>query len=121
MENGAENPASWWLRAIAAILDFLPATIAGATAFILLFAVSMETAFGIEDADDAGANVNLILIAVLVLLLGYMVWWMSRARKSADPWQADSGHPRRQRQTPDSRLDWGMMFVREFVIKWLLG
>ena len=126
MENRVENPASWWIRALAAILDFIPGMIVSAILLILLFVYSLEVAFGVEGAGGAGDSgdgmdgMDMIILAGLVLLLGYIVWWLIALGKAQTPGKqivgvrvvnADTGQP----------LNWGMMFLREFVIKGLLA
>ena len=118
MNESGNELASWWIRALAAILDMIPAMILGIALLLWVFTAGILVAFG-ED-PDYGDGIGLILIAALILIVGYIVWWLIALGRAQTPGKqivgirvvnADTGQP----------PNWGMMFLREFVIKGLLA
>ncbi len=103
------NLASWPIRVAAAVLDSIMFSL-GALIFMLGFAVGLA-------ASTAAGTVMLILVGAL--FVGCLVWWLIALKDGQTPGKkvvgiravrADTGEP----------LRWGMMFVREFLVKGIL-
>ena len=96
---------------IDAVLTNLP-TLVGVVA--LVFAVIVGT--------DNGASFLILLttaLASLAILFGYFVWWLFALRRGQTPGKQVVGI--RVIRDDGSPSDWGYTFVREFVIKFLVG
>ena len=89
---------------------------------IILALVSIESG-GPEPPEDNGDGLLIVMIGVMLgsmaLLVGYAVWWLFALRRGQTPGKQmvgirvvkDDGEP----------SGWGYTFLREFVIKGLLG
>ena len=89
---------------------------------IILALVGIESG-GPEPPEDNGDGLLIVMIGVmlgsLALLVGYAVWWLFALRRGQTPGKQmvgirvvkDDGEP----------SGWGYTFLREFVIKGLLG
>ncbi len=80
----------------------------------LVFAMIMGT-----DNDTVFAVFLVIALASLVALLCYFVWWLFALRRGQTPGKQVVGI--RAIRDDGSPSDWGYTFVREFVIKFLVG
>ena len=89
---------------------------------IILALVGIESG-GPEPPEDNGVGLLIVMIGVMLgsmaLLVGYAVWWLFALRRGQTPGKQmvgirvvkDDGEP----------SGWGYTFLREFVIKGLLG
>ena len=72
-----------------------------------------------RDNDTAFAVLLVIALASLATLLCYFVWWLFALRRGQTPGKQVIGI--RAIRDDGSPSDWGYTFVREFVIKFLVG
>ena len=103
------------------MLSQLPLTIT-IVALVAAVVVGLGASDG-ETPDDNGGVLLIVLIAVvlvsLALLVGYAVWWLLALRGGQTPGKQLVGI--RVIRDDGSPSDWAHTFLREFVIKWLLG
>ena len=106
---------------IDSVLSHLPLTIA-IVALVAAVVVAVGGSDG-ETLEDDGGVLLIVLIAVvlvsLALLVGYLVWWLLALRGGQTPGKQLVGI--RVIRDDGSPSDWVHTFLREFVIKWLLG
>ena len=94
-----------------AALTNLP-TIVGVSSLVLAVIVG-------TDNGTAFAVLLAVSLASLAILLGYFVWWLFALRRGQTPGKRVVGI--RVIRDDGSPSDWGYTFVREFVIKFLVG
>ena len=106
---------------IDSVLSHLPLTIT-IVALVAAVYVGVGGSDG-ETPEDDGSVLLIVLIAVvlvsLALLVGYAVWWLLALRGGQTPGKQIVGI--RVIRDDGSPSDWAHTFLREFVIKWLLG
>ena len=120
-ETGPPTLATFLQRLLAYILDtvmfYLPLTAAAALLVVgVIFAVG-----GGDTPGSGGLAVALLALAAIGFLLaaGYIIWWLVTLKNGQTPGKQlvgirvvrDNGEP----------SGWGYTFLREFVIKGLLG
>jgi uncharacterized RDD family membrane protein YckC len=89
---------------------------------VLILALIGALVVGLDDSDDNGvlltASIGVALVN-LAVLVGYAVWWLFALRGGQTPGKQIVGiRAIRDDGTPS---DWSYTFLREFVIKFLLG
>ena len=116
--------ASWPIRAAAHLIDVI-IPLAGFLPFTL--GVAIAVGIGIADASDTegaaspetpGWLVPLIL-AGAAIVIGYFVWWLIALKDGQTPGKKIVGIRAVSAHSGET-LGWGMMFVREFLVKSML-
>ena len=97
--------------------------------FLIVLALLLGLAFasveggGAEPSNGDGNGLVVVGIVVvlvsLAVLVGYIVWWLFALRQGQTPGKQIVGI--RVIRDDGSPSDWGYTFVREFVIKFLVG
>ena len=96
---------------IDALFTNLP-TIVGVASLVLALIVG-------TDNGTAFAALLAVALASVAVVLGYFVWWLFALRRGQTPGKRVVGI--RVIRDDGSPSDWGYTFVREFVIKFLVG
>ena len=122
MESATLDFASWPIRLVAYLIDDILPTIGGVLMVIGLF-LGLISLF--KDWEFGGeVNTTLIIAGVFFLVLGagiliaYLVWWLIVLGSAQTPGKQIVGI--RAVDYAGEPLGWGMMFVREFLVKGLL-
>ena len=117
--------ASWPIRAAAHLIDVI-IPLAGFLPFT--FGLAIAVGIGIADAsapegstpETPGLAVPVTLIlAGAAIVLGYFVWWLIALRDGQTPGKKIVGIRVVSAHSGET-LGWGMMFVREFLVKSML-
>ncbi len=117
--------ASWPIRAAAYLIDVI-IPLAGLA--LIVFGGAIAIGIGVADAsgpegaaaDTPGLAVPITLIlAGAVIVLGYFVWWLIALRDGQTPGKKIVGIRAVSAHSGET-LGWGMMFVREFLVKSML-
>ena len=119
-ETGALTLATFLERLLAYILDtvmfYLP--LAAGTGFLV---AALILAFSGDDPGIGGLAAALLVLAAIGFLLaaGYVIWWLIALKNGQTPGKQLVGiRVVRENGEPSG---WGYTFLREFVIKGLLG
>ena len=122
MESPKLDFASWPIRLVAYLIDDILPTIGGVLVVIGFF-LGLISLF-----DDGGfggeVSTALIIAGVFFLVLGagvliaYLVWWLIVLGRAQTPGKQIVGI--RAVDYSGEPLGWGMMFMREFLVKGLL-
>lgn len=122
MESTSLDFASWPIRLVAYLIDDILPTIGGVL-MVIGFFLGLISLF--EDGDFGGeVSTALIIAGVIFLVLGagiliaYLVWWLIVLGRAQTPGKQIVGI--RAVNYAGEPLGWGMMFVREFLVKGLL-
>ena len=122
MESTSLDFASWPIRLVAYLIDDILPTIGGAL-MVIGFFLGLISLF--EDGDfGSEVSTALIIAGVFFLVLGagiliaYLVWWLIVLGRAQTPGKQIVGI--RAVNYAGEPLGWGMMFVREFLVKGLL-
>ncbi len=122
MESTSLDFASWPIRLVAYLIDDILPTIGGVL-MVIGFFLGLISLF--EDGDVGGeVSTALIIAGVFFLVLGagiliaYLVWWLIVLGRAQTPGKQIVGI--RAVNYAGEPLGWGMMFVREFLVKGLL-
>ena len=122
MESTSLDFASWPIRLVAYLIDDILPTIGGVL-MVIGFFLGLISLF--EDGDLGGeVSTALIIAGVFFLVLGagiliaYLVWWLIVLGRAQTPGKQIVGI--RAVNYAGEPLRWGMMFVREFLVKGLL-
>ncbi|MXY21189.1 MAG: RDD family protein [Dehalococcoidia bacterium] len=122
MESTSLDFASWPIRLVAYLIDDILPTIGGAL-MVIGFFLGLISLF--EDGDfGSEVSTALIIAGVIFLVLGagiliaYLVWWLIVLGRAQTPGKQIVGI--RAVNYAGEPLGWGMMFVREFLVKGLL-
>lgn len=122
MESTSLDFASWPIRLVAYLIDDILPTIGGVL-MVIGFFLALISLF--EDGDFGGeVSTALIIAGVIFLVLGagiliaYLVWWLIVLGRAQTPGKQIVGI--RAVNYAGEPLSWGMMFVREFLVKGLL-
>ena len=122
MESTSLDFASWPIRLVAYLIDDILPTIGGVL-MVIGFFLGLISLF--EDGDLGGeVSTALIIAGVFFLVLGagiliaYLVWWLIVLGRAQTPGKQIVGI--RAVDYAREPLGWGMMFVREFLVKGLL-
>ena len=116
--------ATFLQRFSAYLLDSLFSTVP-LVVFLVSLGVSLFFSFGDEDVRDSGRNdgvfyaVFAVMVVSLVLSVGYLVWWLIALRQGQTPGKQIAGI--RVIRVDGSPSGWGFTFLREVVIKGMLG
>ena len=121
-----DNLASWSIRAGAYLIDVI-IPLAGFLlfAFGVLFLIGYGMSVGLGDwagpEGRPGFPVWIIplILAGAAILIGYFVWWILALRDGQTPGKRIVGIRVVSAYSAET-LGWGMMFVREFLVKSLL-
>ena len=111
--------ATFLQRLAAFLIDSVLTQVPG---LVLILALIGALVVGLDDSDDNGvlltASIGVALVN-LAVLVGYAVWWLFALRGGQTPGKQIVGiRAIRDDGTPS---DWSYTFLREFVIKFLLG
>ena len=111
--------ATFLQRFAAFLIDSVLTQVPG---LVLILALIGALVVGLDDSDDNGvlltASIGVALVN-LAVLVGYAVWWLFALRGGQTPGKQIVGiRAIRDDGTPS---DWSYTFLREFVIKFLLG
>ena len=111
--------ATFLQRFAAFLIDSVLTQVPG---LVLILALIGALVVGLDDSDDNGvlltASIGVALVN-LAVLVGYAVWWLFALRGGRTPGKQIVGiRAIRDDGTPS---DWSYTFLREFVIKFLLG
>ena len=125
------NLASWSIRAGAYLIDVI-IPLAGFLLFAfgvvsVVFFITSEFAYGITTLGDHDAEprpglpvwIIPLILAGAAILIGYFVWWILALRDGQTPGKRIVGI-RVVSAYSGETLGWGMMFVREFLVKSML-
>lgn len=122
MESTSLDFASWPIRLVAYLIDDILPTIGGVL-MVIGFFLGLISLF--EDGDfGSEVSTALIIAGVIFLVLGagiliaYLVWWLIVLGRAQTPGKQIVGI--RAVNYAGEPLGWGMMFVREFLVKGLL-
>ena len=122
MESTSLDFASWPIRLVAYLIDDILPT-KGGVLMVIGFFLGLISLF--EDGDLGGeVSTALIIAGVFFLVLGagiliaYLVWWLIVLGRAQTPGKQIVGI--RAVDYAREPLGWGMMFVREFLVKGLL-
>ena len=122
MESTSLDFASWPIRLVAYLIDDILPTIGGVL-MVIGFFLGLISLF--EDGDFGGeVSTALIIAGVIFLVLGagiliaYLIWWLILLGRAQTPGKQIVGI--RAVNYAGEPLGWGMMFVREFLVKGLL-
>ena len=122
MESTSLDFASWPIRLVAYLIDDILPTIGGVL-MVIGFFLGLISLF--EDADfGSEVSTTLIIAGVTFVVLGagiliaYLVWWLIVLGRAQTPGKQIVGI--RAVNYAGEPLGWGMMFVREFLVKGLL-
>ena len=122
MESSSLDFASWPIRLVAYLIDDILPTIGGVL-MVIGFFLGLISLF--EDGDfGSEVSTALIIAGVFFLVLGagiliaYLVWWLIVLGRAQTPGKQIVGI--RAMNYAGEPLGWGMMFVREFLVKGLL-
>ena len=122
MESTSLDFASWPIRLVAYLIDDILPTIGGVL-MVIGFFLGLISLF--EDGDFGGeVSTALIIAGVIFLVLGagiliaYLIWWLIVLGRAQTPGKQIVGI--RAVNYAGEPLGWGMMFVREFLVKGLL-
>lgn len=119
MESTKLYFASWPIRLIAYLIDDAIPTI-GVVLMIMGFFLGLATLF--VDGGEARTLFAIIGIIFFVagagILIAYLVWWLIVLSRAQTPGKQIVGI--RAVDHAGQPLGWGMMFVREFLVKGLL-
>ena len=122
MESTSLDFASWPIRLVAYLIDDILPTIGGVL-MVIGFFLGLISLF--EDGDFGGeVSTALIIAGVIFLVLGagiliaYLVWWLIVLGRAQTPGKQIVGI--RAVNYAGEPLGWGMLFVREFLVKGLL-
>lgn len=125
MADSSLDLASWPIRLVAYLIDDILPTIGG---ILVLMGLFFGLFWGLQSIfEDDGIRNGIGVLAIVSLLvsalgggilIAYLVWWLITLGKAQTPGKQIvdiravnySGEP----------LGWGMMFVREFLVKGLL-
>lgn len=122
MESTSLDFVSWPIRLVAYLIDDILPTIGGVL-MVIGFFLGLISLF--EDGDFGGeVSTALIIAGVIFLVLGagiliaYLVWWLIVLGRAQTPGKQIVGI--RAVNYAGEPIGWGMMFVREFLVKGLL-
>ncbi len=117
MESARLDLSSWPIRLVAYLLDDILPSI-GAVIAVTGFFAAILWVFG--DAESSVLTIFGILMMVVGagLLIAYLVWWLIVLGRAQTPGKQIVGI--RTVNYTGEPLGWGMMFVREFLVKGLL-
>lgn len=116
--------ATFLQRFSAYLLDSLFSTVPLAV-FLVSLGVSLFFSFEGEDVGDSGRNdgvfyaVFAVMVVSLILSVGYLVWWLIALRQGQTPGKQIAGIL--VIRVDGSPSGWGFTFLREVVIKGMLG
>ena len=124
MREYDDDLASWPIRVAAHIIDsIIPA------AGLALIAIAVAVAFGVDPGDAAALEESHdpqtpvwlvpVVLAGAAVFIGYFVWWLISLKDGQTPGKKIVGI-RVVNARNGETLGWGMMFVREFLVKNLL-
>ena len=119
--------ATFLQRLLASILDHLlfglPLLVFGIALFWALF-ISVNymssDSVPLENGNETLRNVLIgVLLATVLIMAGYVIWWLFALRGGQTPGKQLAGI--RVIKSDGSPSGWGFTFLREFIIKGMLG
>ena len=115
--------ASWPIRAAAHLIDVI---IPFAGLAMIVLGVAIAVGIGIAEASgpegaapETPGWITPLILAGAAIVLGYFVWWLIALRDGQTPGKKIVGIRAVSAHSGET-LGWGMMFVREFLVKSLL-